>query len=481
VGAMTTGRAESMLGGRYRLGSWIAAGGMGEVWRAYDEVLGRLVAVKLLRSEYVSDPTFRDRFRTEARNTAALSHPGIVQVYDFGETTIVSGLSLRTLPYIAMELVPGEPLSAIIAREGAMEVERAASIVAQAAAALQAAHQSGVVHRDVKPANLLVTPTGTVKVTDFGIARAAHAVPLTSGDMVVGTMQYLAPEQTGSRSPATPLSDVYALGVVFYECLSGRHPFPADNPAAVALAHQHEQPASLPRHVPAAMGNLVLRMLAKDPAERPPSAAAVARQLTIRTDTASRESLPALTVSPASAPSYPAATDRLGVPSVKHDTAVLDPADAEPTVFHSPRQERHRFDSTRLAAVLLGSLVLAAVLVSLTLWLDPGTAQVPLLEGQHVEQAVTELEKQGFRAEITQQAHPTVPAGVVITQKPNPGTRHRIDRAVLLVVSSGQPYVTSPLPEDRAQDQNQPGPASQNQPSVDQQGHSGENGETNSG
>ena len=241
MGVETSDRTESTLGGRYLFESRIAAGGMGEVWQAYDEVLGRPVAVKLLRSEYVNDPTFRDRFRTEARNTAALSHPGIVQVYDFGETKIGSGSAATTLPYVAMELVSGEPLSTMIAREGALGIDRAASIVAQAAVALQAAHASGVVHRDVKPANLLITPAGTVKVTDFGIARAAHAVSLTSGNMIVGTAQP-APEQTGSRSPATPRSDVRA------RCgsLPVRAPasFPADSPIAV-LAHQHESPASL--------------------------------------------------------------------------------------------------------------------------------------------------------------------------------------------------------------------------------------------
>jgi serine/threonine protein kinase len=156
VSANKTASADSLFGGRYQLESRIAAGGMGEVWQAYDEVLGRQVAVKVLRPEYIDDATFCERFRIEARNTAALSHPGIVQVYDFGETRIGSGLSSSTVPFIAMELVPGEPLSAIIAREGAMPVDRAASIVGQAAAALHAAHESRVVHRDVKPANLVV-------------------------------------------------------------------------------------------------------------------------------------------------------------------------------------------------------------------------------------------------------------------------------------------------------------------------------------
>jgi serine/threonine protein kinase len=481
VGAKTSGRTESTLGGRYLLESRIAAGGMGEVWRAYDEVLGRPVAVKLLRSEYVSDPTFRDRFRTEARNTAALSHPGIVQVYDFGETKIGSGSAATTLPYIAMELVSGEPLSAIIAREGALGMDRAASIVAQAAAALQAAHASGVVHRDVKPANLLITRTGTVKVTDFGIARAAHAVALTSGNMIVGTAQYLAPEQTGSRSPATPRSDVYALGVVFYECLSGRHPFPADNPIAVALAHQHESPAPLPDHIPAAMGNLVLRMLAKDPAERPRSAAAVARELTAFAETAPRDRHFPMTVLSVGALSDPAPKDQLDAHRVNHDTAVLDQADAEPTVPHGSRSEPRWYKRKWTAGAVLGFVVLAAVLVSLIAWLAPGTARVPLVEGEHVEQAVTELEKQGFRVEIIQEVHANVPAGIVTTQKPTPGTIYRQNRDVFLVISSGQPQHKSAAPAERKQYQNQLSPTSQNQTSAGRQGQSGEDGESDSG
>ena len=385
MGAKKIACADSLIGGRYRLGTRVAAGGMGEVWRAYDEVLGRLVAVKVLRSEYVDDATFCERFRTEARNTAALSHPGIVHVYDFGETKIGSRSSSMTVPYIAMELVPGEPLSAIIAREGAMPVDRATSIIGQAAAALHAAHELGVVHRDVKPANLMLTPTGTVKVTDFGIARATHAASLTRLDTVVGTAQYLAPELTGSRSPATPLSDLYALGLVFYECLSGRHPFRADNAVAVALAHQHEQPAPLPDHVPAAIGNFVLRMLAKDPAQRPASAAEVARQLTVPAESASKEGHPTMMAASAGVPSDLAAsggvpsdlaasggvlsdlvaTDQLDIRSVRHDTTVLDPADAEPAALLRPRRAPPRFGWPRVAVLLLAFVVLTAVSASL--------------------------------------------------------------------------------------------------------------------
>ncbi|MGH3357150.1 MAG: serine/threonine-protein kinase, partial [Nocardioidaceae bacterium] len=163
--------------GRYTLSERIAVGGMGEVWRALDNVLGRDVAVKILKAEYAEDATFRARFQAEARNTAALHHPGIAQVFDFGDIDDVD--SARGTTYLVMELVPGEPLSALLAREGALPADRAVDIVTQAATAIDVAHRQGIVHRDVKPANLLVTPAGTVKVTDFGIARAADAVPLT--------------------------------------------------------------------------------------------------------------------------------------------------------------------------------------------------------------------------------------------------------------------------------------------------------------
>ena len=225
----------SRLGGRYRLESLIAIGGMGEIWQADDEVLGRTVAVKLLKAEYAVDPNFVQRFRAEARNTARLSHPGIATVYDYGEVK-VEGAPGET-GYIVMELVPGKPLSAILSERGPLSPHEAMSIIGQSAQALQAAHDSGVVHRDIKPGNLMVMPDGQVKVTDFGIARATDDIPLTTTGTVLGTSYYLSPEQTAGH-PATSASDVYALGIVAYECLAGRRPFQDTNPVAVALAHQ---------------------------------------------------------------------------------------------------------------------------------------------------------------------------------------------------------------------------------------------------
>ncbi|MDQ1602973.1 MAG: eukaryotic-like serine/threonine-protein kinase, partial [Actinomycetota bacterium] len=261
--------AGSLLGTRYRLTERIAGGGMGEVWRGSDQVLGRDVAVKILRREYADDPTFLERFRAEARHTAGLSHPGIAAVYDYGEE---DGSS-----YLVMELVPGEPLATTIARDGAMSAERTLDLIAQSGFALQAAHDAGVIHRDIKPGNLLHTDDGTVKITDFGIARAANSVPLTQTGAIMGTAYYISPEQAtgGSVSPA---SDIYSLGIVSYECLAGRRPFAGNTPVSVALAQVRDEPPALPEDVPAPVRELVMRMLAKDPADRPVSAGSLAAE-----------------------------------------------------------------------------------------------------------------------------------------------------------------------------------------------------------
>lgn len=254
---------DTELSGRYRLTGRIATGGMGEVWRAEDTLLHRRVAVKVLKSELTSDPTFLERFRAEARNTAALSHPGIAAVHDYGE---VENGGQRTA-YLVMELVEGEPLSAILVREGRLPVPRVLDIVEQAATALEAAHRTGMVHRDVKPGNLLVTADNVVKITDFGIARATDTVPLTQAGMVVGTAQYFAPEQAEGKA-TTPASDVYSLGVVAYECLAGRLPFVADSSVAVAVMQIRDAAPPLSDDVPAPVRALVARAMAKNPRQR---------------------------------------------------------------------------------------------------------------------------------------------------------------------------------------------------------------------
>ena len=251
---------------RYRLDRRIATGGMGEVWQATDGVLGREVAVKVLKREYADDATFRSRFETEARNAAALHHPNVASVFDFGERPADDGEG-PPQPYLVMELVRGEPLSALLRGGERMPAETAADLVGQAADGIAAAHALGIVHRDVKPANLLVTPDGTVKITDFGIARAADAVALTQTGQVIGTPQYLSPEQAEGK-PATQASDIYSLGVVLYECLAGRRPFDASSSVATALAHVRSEPPPLPDDVPAHLRETVAVALAKDPAAR---------------------------------------------------------------------------------------------------------------------------------------------------------------------------------------------------------------------
>jgi eukaryotic-like serine/threonine-protein kinase len=261
-------QTRDVLGTRYRLDQRIASGGMGDVWAARDELLGRRVALKLLHPNLAADEGFRRRFRAEAKAVARLSHPGIVAVYDYGEDTDAA--------YLAMELVDGEPLSAVIRRHGRLDPTATMSIVAQTADALGAAHAEGLVHRDVKPANLLLRPDGHVKVTDFGIVRATDLSTMTRDGSVLGTVAYMSPEQVrGDR--ATAASDLYALGVVAYECLTGSRPYRGGESIAVALAHLRDPVPPLPADVPLGVRQLVRRMLSKDPAARPAPAGSVAR------------------------------------------------------------------------------------------------------------------------------------------------------------------------------------------------------------
>jgi hypothetical protein len=251
------------LGGRFQLTTRIAIGGMGEVWKAKDLVLGRIVAIKVLKEEYTGDPGFLQRFRAEARHTALLNHVGIANVFDYGEE--------EGSAYLVMELVPGQPLSSIIEHEQVLSPDRTLSMIAQTARALSVAHAQGLVHRDVKPGNLLITPDGRVKVTDFGIARLADQVPLTQTGQVMGTAQYLAPEQATGQV-ATGASDIYALGVIGYECLTGHRPFSGESQIAIALAQVNDAPPPLPESLPKPVRALLMSMLAKDPKNRPANA-----------------------------------------------------------------------------------------------------------------------------------------------------------------------------------------------------------------
>jgi serine/threonine-protein kinase len=269
-----------LIADRYRLEDVIANGGMGQVWRAKDEVLGRAVAVKVLRPEAAGDSGFLERFRTEARHSAALQHPNIVTVFDFGEG--------EHSAYLVMELIEGEPLSAVIRERGALEPELVTEILFQAAIALQAAHDAGVVHRDVKPANIVIDADGYARLADFGISRALAGSGITQTGEMLGTAHYLSPEQVQGQQ-AGPASDVYALAVVGYEMLTGERPFEGDSMVTTALAHVSQPAPQLPHSVPDPLRTTVMAGLAKLPEQRPQSAQAFADALRLPAGTVPEE------------------------------------------------------------------------------------------------------------------------------------------------------------------------------------------------
>lgn len=258
------------LQGRYHLVERLALGGMGEVWRATDLRSGRAVAAKILRPELAGDEIFLSRLRAEARNSRGLRHPNLAVVLDSGERD-GSG-------WIIMELVQGEALSDVLERRGTLEAAEILPILAQVARALQVVHDAGVVHRDVKPSNILITREGLAKLTDFGISTGAHQRPLTATGMVMGTAQYLSPEQAVGNM-ATPAGDLYALGVIAYEALVGHRPFTGATQVDIAFAHVNEPVPPLPDEIHPEVREIVMELLAKDPSARPRSARELARRL----------------------------------------------------------------------------------------------------------------------------------------------------------------------------------------------------------
>jgi len=393
---------------------------MGEVWRARDSVLSRTVAVKVLKAEYAADPSFVNRFRDEARHTAGLSHPGIANVFDYGE---IDDPDSGVMAYLVMEYVAGEPLSTVLGREGALPVQRTLDLLGQAALALEAAHDAGVVHRDVKPGNLLIRPDGVVKVTDFGIARAVNATPVTQTGLVVGTAAYLSPEQAAGQ-PVTPASDIYSLGVVAYECLAGRRPFDDGSPVAVALAHINNPPPALPKDTPPLVVDFVMQALAKDPAKRQRSAGDFGR--TALALAATMQDLPAApTATPAN-------------PPTKLLTAVTEAPAAQAKAPTAPRagdeaqrrRIRNIFIAIGAAVVVLGFLLLRAC--------DPGASNphpgssptpsstpsattVSVSAGQYlgqpVDKAKAALTDLGFHVRVAS-VTTTAPAGSVVDVSP---------------------------------------------------------------
>ncbi|HEX5627481.1 MAG TPA: Stk1 family PASTA domain-containing Ser/Thr kinase [Actinomycetota bacterium] len=420
------------LDGRYHVVDRIAAGGMGEVYRARDAVLERSVAIKVLHRNLAGDAGFIERFRREARAAANLNHQNIVAVHDWG--------SVDGIYYMVMEYVAGLSVREILHAEGLLAPAQAADVLEQTLAALQHAHRQGIVHRDVKPENLMVTRDGVVKVADFGLARAFADAQITEAGNVIGTVQYLAPEQLQGE-PADPRTDLYALGVVAFELLTGRLPFTGETPMAIAYQHIHEQmprPSSANRAVPASLDGWVASVTEKQRELRPESASEARRDL----ETEAR-SLPA-------AP--PLASLVPEVALIPHgDVAAPGPARSHPaeTVMipgrDLGRSKRKRGKVRWALGIVVALLAIGSAAWASWTYLIPHEVDVPKVVGLTVEHAQAQLEDAGLVVRMTQGRHSTkVSEGSVLEVQPAEGTTLERGDRVTLVPSLGPPPVPVP-------------------------------------
>ena len=437
---MTTPRK---LSARYDLGEILGFGGMSEVHLARDGRLDRDVAIKVLRQDLARDPTFYLRFRREAQNAAALNHPAIVAVYDTGEAETETG----PLPYIVMEYVDGETLRDIVRSEGPMAPKRAMEVIADVCAALDFSHRNGIVHRDVKPANVMINRAGAVKVMDFGIARAIadSSSPMTQTAAVIGTAQYLSPEQArGEQVDAR--SDVYSLGCVLFEILTGEPPFTGDSPVAVAYQHVREDPrlpSSVNKEVPGALDSIILKAMSKNPANRYQSAADMRSDL-IRVLGGQRPSAPVVMSD----------EDRTTIFSGSDTGRAPDrgPTDAPPpraTGRHAePEPDDGRRSRVKVVLAAVAAIVVVGI-VGLFLWnlgpgADPRSVTVPDVSALSPDDARTTLENAGFRVDVQQRTDPTVPEGAVIGTRPVSGTTVDENSTLVLELSTGPEQIQVP-------------------------------------
>jgi eukaryotic-like serine/threonine-protein kinase len=416
------------LSDRYELGEILGFGGMSEVHLARDVRLHRDVAVKVLRADLARDPSFYLRFRREAQNAAALNHPAIVAVYDTGEAETATG----PLPYIVMEYVDGITLRDIVHNDGPIEPRRAIEVIADACQALNFSHQHGTIHRDVKPANIMISKTGAVKVMDFGIAKAIADAgnPVTQTAAVIGTAQYLSPEQARGET-VDARSDVYSLGCVLYEVLTGEPPFVGDSPVAVAYQHVREDPVPPSERNPALSPELdavVLKALAKNPDNRYQTAADMRTDL-IRVHSGE----------PPEAPKVFTDAERTSLISATPSNGRSQPTDFIPTHQPTYRPKERNPAIGRWFAVVA---VLAVLTVVVTIVLNfvggnPRDVQIPNLRNQAYDEAVVALQNLGFKTVRNQQPDSDVDVGKVISTDPGAETSAARDDQVTINVSTG--------------------------------------------
>lgn len=416
------------LADRYELNQQLGAGGMAEVYLGRDRVLGRTVAVKTLLAQYAGDAHFIERFRREAQHAAALNHPNVVSVYDTG--------SDNGTYFIVMEYVDGRTLRDIIREEGPLLPERVAEIAADVCSGLAFAHGHDIIHRDVKPANIMITSSGGVKVADFGIARAASGDTVTQTAMVLGTAQYFSPEQAQSQ-PVDARSDLYALGVVMYEMLTRQVPFTGSSPVAIAYKHVKEEatlPSRINPDVPPDMEAIVMKAMAKNPANRYQNAQEMREDL-----------LRALHGRPVEA--TPVLTDVTGVIELAgDDTVVVDRSRVSAPRRPPPTESERR----RRTGIILLSVIIAAIL-GVAGWAlagilgGPSLGTVPDVRGEPLNVAQQRLEADGFRVRIGPGVFSAeFEEGTVAAQDPPPGERLEEGELVTLTQSRGEELVTVP-------------------------------------
>jgi serine/threonine-protein kinase len=462
-----------LLSNRYELGETLGYGGMSEVHKGRDVRLGRDVAVKVLRADLARDPQFQERFRREAQNAAALNHPAIVAVYDTGETKTEYG----PLPYIVMEYVDGRTLRDIIKTQGPLSGKRAMEVMADVCAALDFSHRHGIIHRDVKPANVMITKTGAVKVMDFGIARAIHdgQAAVTQTAAVIGTAQYLSPEQARGEA-VDARSDVYAAGCVLFELMTGQPPFTGDSPVAVAYQHVREEPpapSSVNPQVTPALDSIVLKAMAKGPANRYQSAAEMRADL-VRVLSGQRPSAPAvMTAEDRTAFMGNAAGARTQVVTGRHRPA---PAAEEPEYdaydFEADEEEERKARRKR-ALTIAGVVLICIAVLALAAWLttmflggnnsgDVNNADLPKVVGMQSGQAQTALREKGFTnvqlqyavcaptSDGTPQPCTADNIGNVIKQDPQPGNLPK-NTAITLTVGKSPDSFALPDMQGKSQ------------------------------